>query len=70
MRQKHAHLVAVVDPIVALDQIVDVAIGTIVGEMSTIIHARWASEVLVVAGFCARLLAAHGQKVRVVDIIR
>ena len=55
----HTHLGAVVNVTAFLNEVVHVAIGSIIGEMTAIIHPRGAFEMLVVTGVVAGVGATH-----------
>ena len=59
MGQEHTHLVAVVHLVVLLDEVVDVALGAVVGEVASVAHTGWASRVFVVARVVALVGGTH-----------
>ena len=61
VREEHPHLVAVVDFVVLLNQIVDVALGTVVGKVSTVAHTWWAARMFVVARVMTSVCGTHSQ---------
>lgn len=59
MGEIHTHLGAVVNVTAFLNEVVHVAIGSVIGEMTAIIHPRGAFEMLVVTGVVAGVGATH-----------
>lgn len=55
----HTHLGAVVNVTAFLNEVVHVAIGSVIGEMTAIVHPRGAFEMLVVTGVVASVGATH-----------
>ena len=57
--QEHAHLIAVVNFVVLLDEVVDVALGTMIGKVTSVAHTWWTPRVFVIARVMTGICGTH-----------